>query len=106
MFSILVQNVCFVVLKMKNSSRNTRSKLRSSTASSNKALKEDVFDFTGFLASVKAAREKSNDEVIAEDALDHSWSYSKVRCSVIRSFLETLALKSEFFVCWMVFWCP
>ena len=103
---IFMQNLCFVLLKMKTPSRTTRSSLRSSTASSNKALKEDVFDFTGFLASTKAAGDKSNDEVIAEGALDHSRSYLKVRCSVICSFLETLALKSELFVCWRGFWLP
>ena len=78
-------------------SRSRRSSSATGSCSKRKSKKADGFDFTGFLSALNDSKEKTNDEVLAKNSLEHSKSYTHHQCKTIRSFLQTLLSKGQSF---------
>ena len=74
-------------------SRSRRSSSQTGSRPKHKSKKANSFDFTGFLAALNNMKEKMNDEVLAENASEHSKSYTHHQCKTIQRFLQTLASK-------------
>ena len=86
------------MLKMRLS-RGRKPAAKTASGSRRKCKKADGFDCQAFLLSLnQEVAQKTNDEVLVENASEHSVSYTHHQCSIVRSFLQTLASKGESFL--------